>query len=156
MTLLELVLVMVIICTVLAMAAPSLRGFFGSRRTADAAAQIVALTRFARTQAAAEGTVYRLNLDPREGTYWLTRAEAGTFVKLSTEFGRTFSLPDGTVARWESQPGDPPRDAIEFHPDGRTDAAALHLSGRRGEVFEIVCLSPAERFRVVAPSEAED
>ena len=156
MTLLELVLVMVIICTVLAMAAPSLRGFFGSRRTADAAAQIVALTQYARAQAAAEGTVYRLNVDPREGTYWLTRAEAGAFAELESEFGRTFSLPDGTVAAWDDQPGDPPRDYIVFHPDGRAEAMSLTLTGRRGEVFEVVCLSPAERVRVVTPMEAED
>jgi Tfp pilus assembly protein FimT len=156
MTLLELVLVMVIICTVLGMAAPSLRGFFASRRTADAAAQIVALTRFARTQAGTEGTVYRLNFDTSEGTYWLTRAEFGAFKELSAEFGRTFSLPGGTVAAWDEPPGEPPRDYIEFHPDGRTEAASLRLTGRRGEVFEVVCLSPAERFRVVAPSEAGD
>ena len=62
-TLLELVLVMVIICTILAMAAPSLRGFFTSRETSDAAAQIVALTHLARSQAITEGRVYRLNLD---------------------------------------------------------------------------------------------
>ena len=156
MTLLELVLVMVIITTVLAMAAPSLRGFFGSRRTADAAAQIVALTQYARTQAAAEGAVYRLNFDLHEGTYWLTRAAAGAFAELRTEFGRTFDLPDGTVAAWATQPGEPPRDYIEFHPDGRTEAAGLRITGRLGEVFEIVCLTPAEPFRVVAPSEAED
>ena len=147
---------MVIICTVLAMAAPSLRGFFGSRRTADAAAQIVALTQLARTQAATEGTVYRLNLDPSKGTYWLTRAEQGSFEELRSEFGRVFSLPEGTVLEWEAQPGDPPRDHIEFHPNGRTEAAALTLTGRRGEVFWVICQSPAERFRVVAPSEEDE
>jgi prepilin-type N-terminal cleavage/methylation domain-containing protein len=155
-TLLELILVMVIICTVLGMAAPSLRGFFSSRRTADAAAQIVALTQFARTQSATEGRVYRLNFDLDEGTYWLTRAEAGAFVELSTEFGREFSLPDGTVAEWEDQPGTPVRDWIEFHPDGRAEAAVLCLTGRQEEVFKVVCETPAEGFRVVAPSEEDD
>ena len=29
-------------------------------------------------------------IDTKEGTYWLTRAEFGTFKELSTEFGRTF------------------------------------------------------------------
>lgn len=156
MTLLELVLVMVIITTVLAMAAPSLSGFFGSRRTADAAAQIVALTQYARTQAATEGTVHRLNLDLAESTYWLTRAERGTFVELRTEFGRVFELPDATVAAWDAQPGDPPRDYIEFYPDGRAEAASLRLTGRLGEKFTVVCQSPAERFRVVTPVQDEE
>ena len=55
MTLLELILVMLILSTVLAMAAPSLRGFFTSRRIDDAAAQILALTQFARSQADQRG-----------------------------------------------------------------------------------------------------
>jgi Tfp pilus assembly protein FimT len=57
MTLLELILVMVILSTVLAMAAPSLRGFFASRRTQDTAAQILALTQLARSQAICEGII---------------------------------------------------------------------------------------------------
>ena len=71
-TLLELILVMVILSTVLAMAAPSLRGFFGSRKTNDTASQILSLTQFARSQAISEGIIYRLNFDTRERTYWLT------------------------------------------------------------------------------------
>ena len=76
-TLLELILVMVILSTVLAMAAPSLRGFFASRKTHDTAAQILALTQFARSQAISEGIVYRLNFDTRQRTYWLTAQQAG-------------------------------------------------------------------------------
>ena len=39
-TLIELILVMVILCTVLGMAGPSLRGFFSQRQVEDAAASI--------------------------------------------------------------------------------------------------------------------
>ncbi|MBM4024858.1 MAG: prepilin-type N-terminal cleavage/methylation domain-containing protein, partial [Planctomycetes bacterium] len=60
MTLLELILVLIILSTVLALAAPSLRGFFASRRIDGAAAQILALTQWARSQAVSEGIVYRL------------------------------------------------------------------------------------------------
>ena len=95
---------MVIICTVLAMAAPSLRGFFASRRTADAAAQIVALTRLARSRAVAEGRIYRLNLDVAGETYWLTVQQGGVFNNLRSEFGRFFSLPEGTLVSWELAP----------------------------------------------------
>jgi len=152
-TLLELVLVMVIICTVLAMAAPSLRGFFASRQTADAAAQIVALTRLARSRAVAEGRPYRLNFDPQAGTYWLTAQEGGTFQRPRCEFGRVFSLPEGTVVSWEE-----PHDAaccayIQFYPSGRTEANTIRLTGRQGEVVEITCPSPTELYRVVVPAQ---
>ena len=147
---------MVIICVVLAMAAPSLGGFFGSRRTADAAARILALARYARSHAATEGVTYRLNLDFGEGEYWLTREETAAFTRLKTEFGRTFALPDKTEATWRERPGDPARDYIEFLPDGRTDPASLRLTGSKGEVFEIVCRAPAERFRILTPREVEE
>ena len=75
---------MLILSTVLAMAAPSLRGFFTSRRLDDAAAQILALTQFARSQAISEGIVYRLNFDTRDRTYWLTAQKAGVFESLET------------------------------------------------------------------------
>ena len=153
MTLLELILVMLIICTVLGMAAPSLRGFFGSRQTADAVAEIVALTQYARSYATAEGKVYRLNFGLDEGTYWLTTTQGGAFGKLTDEFGREFHLPDGTTARWEKAPGTPARDYIAFYPDGRTEAATLRLTGRRGAAFDVVCLSPAEGFRVKTVTE---
>ena len=103
---------MVIICTVLAMAAPSLGGFFGSRQTADAAAQIVALTQLARSQAVAEGRIYRLNLDVEGGTYWLTVQQGGTFERLGSEFGRIFSLPQGTLVSWEAPQPALARDAF--------------------------------------------
>ncbi len=155
-TLLELVLVMVVICTVLAMAAPSLQGFFASRQTEDAAAQIVVLTQFARTQAVSEGRVYRVNFDIEAGTYWLTTQEGGAFRELDSEFGRIFSLPEGTIARWLVQPGQTPRSCVTFHPDGRTEAATVRLTGRKGDVFDITCLSPAERFHVVEFAEETD
>lgn len=154
-TLLELVFVMVIICTVLGMASVSLRGFFASRRTADAAAQIVALTQFARTQAAAEGRMYRVNLDTDDGKYWLTRRRGGVFEMIPTEFGRVFFLPEGTTARWLTPSEVRSVGWIAFYPDGRTEATRVRLTGRRGEIADIVCSSPAEQFRIVMTSDGD-
>jgi len=152
-TLLELILVMVVICMVLGMAAPYLRGFFESRGTADAAAQIVALAQYARTQAAAEGRVYHLNLDMESGRYWLTAQTAGAFTPLASEFGRVFSFPEGTAARWQTVSDATAAGWIPFYPDGRTAPADIVLVGRHGDTQEIVCLSPAERLHVVNPPE---
>ncbi len=152
-TLLELVLVMVIICTVLAMAGPSLRGFFASRKTVDAAGGITALTRLARSRAIAEGRIYRLNLDTEAGTYWLTRQEEGGFKKLGTEFGRVFLLPQGTQASWEAPSEDVYRRHVAFYPTGRTDAATIRLTDRQGNTVQVSCPSPTERFSVVTSVE---
>ena len=143
---------MVIICTVLAMAAPSLRGFFASRQTADAAAQILALTQLARSRAVAEGSIYRLNLDVEGGTYWLTVQQGGTFENLRSEFGRVFSLPEGTVVSWEAPPHGVSPGYIEFYPSGRTEVTTIRLTGRQGGVIEITCPSPTELFGVVVPA----
>lgn len=154
-TLLELVLVMVIITTTLSMASLSLRGFFASRETFDAARQFVSLAHYARAQAAAEGRTYRLNLDAAEGRYWLTAGLGGAFDRLTTEFGRDFLLPEGAQATWEHPADAPERPWIEFHPDGRSEVVRILFVGRTGDAARIVCKSPAERFAVVVPDEGE-
>jgi type II secretion system protein H len=155
-TLLELVLVMLIMCTVLAMAAPSLRGFFSSRRTSDAASQIVALTQLARSLAVSEGRIYRLNLDTEEGTYWLTVQQGGAFVRIASEFGRVFSLPDGTSANWREPNVSSAGGCVQFYPDGTTEAATIRLSGARDEIVDIACESATEFFEILFETEAID
>jgi len=155
-TLLELVLVMVVIGTVLGMAAPSLRGFFESRKAADAASTLVALTQFARSGAIAEGRIYRLSLDEAAGTYRLSAQEGGAFVALNSEFGRVFRFPEGVRSEMLVQGADESRDYVDFYPDGRTEPTVIVLRGMQGEMVEIRCLSPAEAFRIVPGSERED
>jgi len=153
--LLELVLVMVIIATVLAMAAPSLRRFFASRETADEAASIVALTQLARSQAVAEGRMYRLNFDLDEMKYWLTAQTEGAFTNLSSEFGRVFLLPEGAELKVEVEGSTDDRSYVSFYPSGRTEAATITLTGRQGDSAEISCLSPTERYSVAAIAKGE-
>ena len=154
-TLLELVLVMVIFATVMAMAAPSLRGFFASRQTEDAAASIVALTQFARSQAAVEGRPYRLNFDRDELSYWLTAQSQGAFRTLGSEFGREFLLPEGTVLTLSVEGTTPDRTYVGFFPNGRAEVATIELTGRHGESVEIASLSPAEPYRIATNTEGE-
>ena len=142
-TLLELVLVMLLVSLLMGLAAPSLRGFLVGRKSADAAAQVLALAHYARTQAVSTGASYRLNVDTGEGTYWLTVQKAGDFRDLGTEFGRRFCLPDRIEARWLPSPNGL-REYIEFRPDGRTEAGMLQLVDRDGQVFEIGCRSETE------------
>lgn len=148
-TLLELILVMVILSTVLAMAAPSLRGFFGSRKTHDEAAQLLALTQFARSQAISEGIIYRLNFDTNERTYWLTSQQAGVFEYLKTEFGYVFSFPNDIAVELEDVEKDDHDTFFAFTPQGTVTAGTIRLIDRRGLVLEITCPTVTESFSII-------
>ena len=154
-TLLELIVVLALVAVLLGLAAPSLRGFLGSRQTADAAAQVLALTQLAGTRAIAQGNVYRLNIDLQSNTYWLTMQQGGMFVDLNCEFGRRFQFPEGTTVRVEAPAAGSPLSAIDFYPSGRTEEATIELKGRQGEVYQLICESATEAFHVVSPVEAQ-
>ena len=151
MTLLELILVMLILSTVLAMAAPSLRGFFASRRVDDAAAQILALTQWARSQAISEGVVYRLNFDTRDCTYWLTAQKAGVFEPLDTEFGQVYTLPKDVELELEDIDQKDKEVFLAFTPHGTVTAGTIRLIDRSGRALEITCPTITESFSIVEP-----
>lgn len=148
-TLLELILVMVILSTVLALAAPSLRGFFASRQTHDTAAQILALTELARSQAISEGIIYRLNFDTRQRTYWLTAQQSGTYEKLQSDFGQEFTLPKDMTMDLEDVDEDEGDVFIAFTPQGTVTAATIRLIDRGGRAIEVTCPSVTESYSIV-------
>src|ERR1700744_5175693 len=84
-TLLELVLVMVIIVIALSIVAPKLTGFSRGRQLHDAADQFLSMTRLARSQAATNGTVYRITIDAQNGSYQLTRQDGQNFVAIQND-----------------------------------------------------------------------
>ncbi len=154
-TLLEMILVMLIICTLLAITAPSLRGFFASRQTKNAAEQILALTKYANSQAVAEGRIYCLNFDIREGDYWITVRDQGLYRDLGTEMGRRFSLPRDTTIELDGIPNEvnPWAYYIEFDATGRCQPGRIRLVNRREEVITIICPTPTEQYYITT---AED
>ena len=164
-TLLELVLVMLMLTTVLAMVIPSLRGFWRRSRSRDAATQLVTMTRWAEARAAADGRVYRLNVSAAAGAYWMTVQGFGDFAPVGSDFGRVFTLPEGTFvevvqsepATGSLLPASAGADAgsIDFYPDGRRDVAVIRMVDSRGAVTVIACRSPAEPYRVLTPAQLE-
>ena len=153
-TLLELILVMVIISTLLAIASPSLRGFFASRKIHDAASNILSLTKLARSQAISEGRIYRLNLDSDDSSYWLTAVEKGAYKRLNNEMGRIFLLPDDTSFKFEKEYDDNIHEQyIDFYPEGRVQPGLIRLTDRRGDIVKIVSSSPLERYHLVTSEE---
>ena len=154
-TLLELVLVMVVLAVMLAIAVPSVRGFLGTSRSRDAVDQIIAVSQWARAQAAAESKVYRLAF--AADSYQLTVQEGESFTNVRSDFGRPFVLPQGTrVELVPSGVGNTKLEAgsIAFHPNGRADAVVVRLTDADGRVTLIGCLSPVEPFHVVTAEEA--
>lgn len=151
----ELVLVLVVISVVLAMTAPMLRGFFASRQTADAATAVLAMTRYARSQAVSLGQPCRLNFDTAAGTCYLTHQKAGAYVTIQTDAGRTVQMPEGSSVRLQSEGATTPPQYIQFYPSGRCDVVRIEIQGSRGEVFVVKSDSATESYRMFAPYEAQ-
>ena len=149
-TLMELIVVLVLISTVLALASPSLRRFVRGRSTGDAAAHMLALTHLARSQAVTGAQVWRLNLDPESGTYWLTTQTEGAFVAPLREYGRVFHLPDGVTLATDAEHESDKAPYVQFYPDGRSDPARIELTDPEGKVLRLASPSATERFRIEA------
>ena len=152
-TLLELILVMVIICTALAMAAPSLNGWARGSKMRDATDQFIALTQFARTQAISTATVHRLQIDGAARAYYVLMQDGDQFVPLNTEMGRQFPLPEEYSLKATDENGQG-RDYIDFYPTGRTDPGTVEItSTNSSDVMTIRCPSPTDAYRLVQPGD---
>jgi type II secretion system protein H len=150
-TLLELLLVMMIITVVLGLAAPSLRGWRRATNLKGAAEDFITITRFARVQAVASGTVHRVVLEPASGRYFVAAQSGQNFVPIESNLARG-TVPDEFHIQWADQQS-VERGFVDFQPNGRAQAARLRLSSDYGELVEVACASPAEGFRMVDPGE---
>ena len=172
----ELMLVMMIISVVLALAAPSLRGFFAGRQCAEAAQNVLSLTKYARSQAVSRGQVCRVNFDAQGRTYWLTVQQTGAFVQVNSDVGRRFELPDGISARLRAgdsvaaqrqtisgrvamaRPagstaagaaghGAASPNYVQFYPSGRSDVMTIEIRGQ-DDAYQLSCPSATESFAI--------
>lgn len=152
-TLLELVLVLVVICTALAVAAPAMRGWSSGSRLRDAGDQFLALTRWARSQAVADSRVYRLYVEPGAAQYWVAVQDGLEFVSIGSSLGQVFTLPNEmTIELTGVESASQPLEFIEFDPTGRTWPARVRISLDVDDFLEIACESPADEFRLMTPS----
>jgi len=152
-TLLELVLVMVVICTALAVAAPSMSGWSRGSRLRDAGDQFLALTRWARSQAVAESRVYRLYVEPGAARYWVAAQEGQEFVGVGSSLGQVFTLADDLSIELTGLDGASARmEFIEFYPTGRTWPARVRIALDYDDFIDIACDSPADEFRLFGPT----
>mgnify|MGYP001021501806 CR=1 FL=1 len=149
----ELILVMMLVATVLAVAAPSLRSFARGRAEADAAARVLSMTQLARSVSATTGTPARLNVDPEAGLLWVTVQRGGTYVDLDTAIGNPVELPPDMGVKLELAPDQEQRNYVQFQPDGRGEQATIALFTAGGGVWQVVCPTDTDRFRVLKPWE---
>jgi prepilin-type N-terminal cleavage/methylation domain-containing protein len=164
-TLVELILVMMILCILLGMAVPQLRGFMTGSAARDAATQVVSIAQYARAKAVSEALVYRLSFDEATGDYSLTVDAAdgtGEFAGLGNDFGQVFTLPTGMKVTVERLPNalqtstNASADDIEFRPDGTSDPVVIRLTASDGMVTLIAAPAPTEPFRITTAQEVND
>lgn len=176
-TLLELTLVLVIISIVLAVASPSLSGWRHESELRDAADDLVAVTRLARTQAITQCKTYRLCL-PQDGGYYLLELDGTVFQPVASDFGTPSVLAQnvrvelskevlptitaqagpggsrfgfGQSALGAASTAEFDQPYIDFFPNGRTEPARLRVMSEQAGTIEIACASPAEPFEIVSP-----
>ncbi len=147
-TLIELVLVLAIIAVTMLAVAPTLGGFVRGRGPVTTAGQFVAVAHWARTQAVAEGTTFRLNMDTRGGKWWLTMDNGISFVNIDSSFGAVFNVPEGVRMESDARKVDA-NQVIEFDSSGRVDPALVKFIGSRGGESDAICETPMDSFHVV-------
>jgi type II secretion system protein H len=159
-TLIELVLVLVILATAVAVVAPKFTGWRLAQQLRNASDKFLGDTRWAHTQAIANGTVYRVIIADDGQSYQVKRQEGQNFVETQSSRGRATNLPDGThmqilpdsngnVGATDSTGGNASVKAIDFLPSGRTQPAKIRFTSDQGDQIDIECPSPAEGFMVM-------
>ena len=122
-TLVELILVMALLATIMALAAPSLSRSMHQRHVADEAARFLAATEYARDEAVSQGVPMTLWIEPATGRFGV-EPKTGFFG--ADERSREFEInPD---IHFETSKAVATRglvQAVEFAPDGAPDSASL-------------------------------
>lgn len=123
-TLIELIVVLGLLATVAAIVAPSLSRFSGGRSLQEEARRFHALTQYAANEAIAQSVLYRLWIDPEDGSYGLEPVTRPSSEDVKEE---TYDLADGLHFAFneDTQPGETGRYETLFWPDGTIDEQAL-------------------------------
>lgn len=148
-TLLELILVMIILCTVLAMAAPSLRGFFSSRQINDISENILTMTRYAKVQAIFDSNMYRVNFDMTRRLYWISSLSDSQYERLKTDFGNYCQIPEDMKFQFENVSKEGAIYYLQFDPKGYSSQCRIRLQDNKDNILEIICRTPSENYELV-------
>lgn len=139
---------MLIAAVAMAAVVPNLLHTVVGRRCPDVASTLCSLAGYARTQAMAQGTTYRLNIDPNARTYYLSVQQGATFGDVGNDFGEHFALPEGVQIDTDIH-AQPDGTYVQFTPEGRCDAATVTIRDDSGASVQVTCESPTELYHVV-------
>ena len=123
-TLVELILVMAILATILALSAPSLSRSFKQRNVDQEATRLLALTEYARDEAVSQGVPMSVWIEPNSGRFGVA-VKDGYAGDASRE--KTYELPqDVHFELSQAATGQNGHvDAAEFAPDGTLDTDSI-------------------------------
>ena len=141
-TLLELMVVILILGFVFLLTFPNFRAFLEPRDAKRAVLQLVGSMRYAQSQAATTKQRFRLNLNLKGNTYWVSReGERDSFLRDSSPLGKDNDLPAGVTFLDVSHPErGKMREGtayVEFSPTGWADECEIHLRRGEEEIFTI-------------------
>ena len=124
-TLIELILVMALLSTLMAISAPKLSRYFTGRTLNEETRRFLALTRYGRSEAIGRAVTMELWIDPDQGTYGLEPQviieEATTeYIAFDLADDLSFDIGGGSV----DEDG---RISILFWPDGTIDESSIAM-----------------------------
>lgn len=146
----ELIVVLMLLSVMLAMAAPSLRGWGRGAKLTDATREVLATAHWARAEAIASATTHRLEINTTSNTYLVTRLDGTAYTPVAGEFGQANALPIGFALQLVS--GGVDGNGVEFYPTARCTPAMLRVVSPTGETHELACNFPADVMRIVSPN----
>ncbi len=139
-TFLELAIVLLLLGFIFLLTFPNFR-HLGPGDTKRAVLNLVGSMRYAQSQAATTKNFYRLNMDVKENSFWVTVAEKGKFVREGTSEGQPAYLPRGVSFLDVDHPErGKVRDGaayVEFSPTGWAEECTIHLQKSEEETFTI-------------------
>ena len=137
MTLIELIVVMALLATVLALSAPRLSRFFRGRDLEEEGRRLLALTRYGRSEAVSRGVPMELWIDALSGSYGLSPQAGYGYEESKAPI--EFELVEGLLFEVEASILDQAgRATILFRADGAIEEGSLASVAIRDEEYHTI------------------
>ena len=146
-TLLEMMVVVIIIGTMMAIAIPRMTDMF-EVNLKSAMRRLIGTSQFAFNESVIKQTPLRLNFSPETGMYWLsamvTSGDTAQFVEYPTDLAKPQKLPDGVFFTDIVTPHDVEKRTegedifITFFPTGYVERGLIHLSAEDGRQYTLL------------------
>jgi len=130
-TLIELFLVVLLLSVIVSLSTPMFRRTFSELSLKNTAFTISKLANYSQEMAIIDRASYRMNLDYKNGTFWLAKLEPkeNTYKKLTNRYGKIFRFPDGAEISGPEK--------IDFYPDGRCDEVEIRITDAHGTGYAV-------------------